>query len=1330
MACLPAALGSANRSVEKYQQKSNPEQQALEALLPLCMLAERERLSRRLQELRRSRRPPGPELEKLRRRAEASARVCEERRQRAPGVSYPEELPITSRKGEILQAIANHPVVIVAGETGSGKTTQLPKICLEAGRGLQGRIGVTQPRRVAALSLSRRLAEELGVGWGREVGCKIRFSDQTSPQTYIKMMTDGVLLAEIHSDPQLLEYDTLIIDEAHERSLNIDFLLGYLRQVRQRHPDLKLIITSATIDTQAFSQAFDQAPVIEVSGRLYPVETRHWPLEELMGEGEELSYTEGAVLAVERLLAEGDWGDALVFMPTERDIRETCQLLEGRLAGGRVEVLPLFSRLTAAEQQRVFSLQGRRRVVVATNIAETSLTIPGIRYVVDTGLARLSRYNPRTQTQRLPIEAISQSSAAQRQGRCGRVTEGVCVRLYPEAELLARPYYTQPEIQRANLAEVILRMLDLGLGQVEDFPFLDPPQPQAIHGGYQLLEELGALDPQRRLTLLGRRMARLPTTPTVARMLLQAQEEGALEEVLVIAAGISAQDPRERPADQQEAADQMHRRFAHPQSDFLVLLNIWNAYHTELDELQTQSRMRRFCRTHFLSYMRMREWRDIHAQLSDTLRELGDFTGNREPAPYEAVHRAITSGLLSNIAHKKEHNLYQAVRSREVMLFPGSGLFQKKAPRPGGEAAGKGQDKNQDKGAPPWIVAAEMVETSRLFARTTARIDPAWLLELGGHLCRFSYKDPAWNTRAGRVLVRETASLYGLEIATRQVPYSRVDPKAATELFIRQALVEDQIRASHAFLEHNRRLREKVETWQTRVRSREGVDVDQAVYEFYARQLEEISSVHDLNRLVRARRAAEPQFLFMKEEDLLGDRKLRGDLDAFPDALVLDGQELPLEYAYRPGQEEDGVTVKLPYKLVDAIDPQILEWLVPGLLEEKIACLLRSLPKALRRQLMPINDKAAQIAAQLQPTHPTFLESLWAFVTRQYGVRVQPGDWDPSEVPEHLRMRVEVQGVEGKPVLASRDLEELSQRLDHHDTPTELDAWKTAAAQWSRQGLKGWTLGTLPERVEVAAVAGLPLWGYPGLEAAEGGVNLRLYKVREEAEAGNRAGLLRLYEQDLAAELAYLKKELGGLALFKDLYRSLGSMQELQEDALIHLKTYLFGREALYPLDEAAFAAGKERAKERLRGLAPQFIEWFEVLLQTYKQIRLCANPYPGIDADVQRLLPKRFLQQRTYERLPHLLRYLKAVLLRAERARLNPAKDAQRAAQVQPYQQTLERHLQAGGASPQRRALTEECCWLVEEFRVSLFAQELGTAQPVSAKRLAQKFEQLAPAR
>ncbi len=1285
------------------------------------MLKDRVRVGQRLEQIRR--RPTRTELERLGQQAQASARAREERERRAPRPTYPAELPITSRRDEILRAVRENPVVIVAGDTGSGKTTQLPKICLEAGRGCQGRIGITQPRRVAALSLSRRLAEELGVSWGREVGCKIRFTDHTSSQTYVKMMTDGILLAEIRSDPRLLEYDTIIVDEAHERSLNIDFLLGYLRQARENHPDLKVLITSATIDTAAFSRAFGQAPVIQVSGRLYPVETRHWPLEELMGEGEDLAYTEGAAIAVERLLQESAWGDALVFMPTERDIRETCQLLEGRLAG-KAEILPLFSRLTAAQQQRVFSPQGRRRVVVATNIAETSLTIPNIRFVIDTGLARLSRYNPRTQTQRLPIEPISQSSAAQRQGRCGRVAEGVCARLYSEAELLSRPEYTQPEIQRANLAEVILRMLDLGLGQVELFPFLDPPQPQAIRGGYQLLEELGALDnkgQERRLTALGRRLARLPIAPTVARMILQAQEEGALSEVLVIAAGISVQDPRERPADQQEAADQMHRRFVHPQSDFLALLNIWNAYCDQLEELQTQSRMRRFCRTHFLSYTRMREWRDIHAQLSETLGEIGGFTWNQEPAQYAAIHRAIASGLLSNIARQKEHNLYQAARGREVMLFPGSGLFQKKLPRPS-EGGGEGRAAPR-RGPPEWIAAAEMVETSRLFARMAARVEPAWLLELGSHLCRFSYRDPGFNPRAGRVLVRETVSLHGLEIATRQVPYRRVDPKAATRLFIREALVEDQIQGNHPFLEHNRRLREKIETWQTRLRSREGVDLDQGVYDFYAQRLEEVSSIHDLNRVLREKRA--PGFLLMKEEDLLGEKQVRGDAHAFPDALALDGEEVPLAYAYCPGQEEDGLTLKLPYKLVHAIDPEVLEWLVPGLLEEKVSWLLRSLPKALRRQLMPIAQTAGQIAAQLQPTHPTFLESLEAFVLQRYSVRVQRSDWNPQDLPEHLRMRVEVQGVDHWPLVAGRDLGALAKKLDQHDTPAELDAWKQAAAQWNQEGLKGWTVGDLPERVEITSVAGVPLYGYPGLEAGDQGVCLKLFKRREEAEASSRAGLMQLCELEFSEELAFLKRELRALERHKLLYRPLGTAQEMQEDAFFHLEQHLFAREPVYPLTQAAFAQRLRLARQRLTGLASQFLDLAESLLQIYHQIRLCSNPYPGMEADVERLLPRRFLRQLSFEQLPHVCRYLKAVLVRAERARLNPAKDAQRAAQVRPYQEAL-KQLYRKEPSPDSSLRLEECRWLVEEFRVSVFAQELGTAQPVSAKRLDQKFAEV----
>ncbi len=1287
----------------------------LEALLPQCMLQERKRLEKQLHKLLRRHRNPHPrELERLVRRAEKSARLLQERRRNLPALTYPEELPITALKDQILRAIHDNPVVIVAGETGSGKTTQIPKICLEAGLGLKAKIACTQPRRVAALSLSRRIAEELQVGWGREVGCKIRFKDQTAPQTLIKMMTDGMLLAEIQNDPQLLEYDTVIVDEAHERSLNIDYLLGYLRLLRRR-PDLKIVITSATIDTEAFSKAFDNAPVVQVSGRMYPVEVRYWPLDELLEESGDYTYIDAAVSAVEEIFAESRDGDILLFMPTEKDIHETRDLLAGRRFD-RAEILPLFGRLTAAEQQRVFAPQARRRIVVSTNVAETSLTIPGIHYVIDTGLARLSRYNPRTQTQRLPVEPISQSSAEQRKGRCGRLSGGICIRLYEETDLLARPPYTQPEIQRANLAQVILHMLALKLGDVERFPFVDPPTPQAIRGGFLLLEELGALDGQRRLTRLGRAMARLPIAPTVARMVLQAQEEGALREVLVIAAVISIQDPRERPQDKQEQADQMHRPFLHPQSDFLAFLNIWDAYHDQLEEKHTQNQMRKFCRSHFLSYMRMREWRDIHVQLTETLREIGGFRWNQEAADYDAVHRAVVSGLLSNIARKKEFNFYQAARDREAMLFPGSSLFQPK---------GKSKDTVGDK-TPEWVMAAEMVETSRLFARTCARINPAWLEELGGHLCRATHKDPYWNEPSGRVLVRETLTLYGLEVLSHQIPYQRVNPVHSTEIFIREALIGDQIHAPHPFLEHNRRLYHKIETYQTRLHRHHGPDLEEVVYQFYARHLKGVSSIHDLNRVVRENRAQDPRFLFMRQEDLLDEPEAGFDERIFPDTLTLDQEELALSYAYRPGQDDDGITLKIPYKLIHAIQPEVLEWLVPGFLEEKITHLLRSLPKDIRKQLVPIPVKARQIAAELRPTHTSFLEALEVFIQERYRIQIRRLDWKLEGLPDHLRMRIEVQGTEGRPVGAGRDLQALAEGLEQHDTPVELEAWKRAAAEWDQGGLKTWSFGDLPERVEITAVSGVPVYGFPGLRAEEDSVRINLFKTREEAEAASRGGLLRLCELALQDELKWLRRELVELDEFKELYKPLGSAAELRGYAFEHLERYLFFREDLYPLTASAFEQNLARARKRFEGLALGFIDRVDDLLQGLREIRLHPHSYPGMEEDLKRLLPKDFLLHTPHAQLPHLHRYLKAILVRAGRARAGAGKDAQKARQVQPYQEALDQLLQEEAPPPRRHQQIEALRWMVEEYRVSIFAQELGTAHSISPQRLDKQLEEI----
>src|SRR5687768_4147486 len=803
-------------------------------------------------------------------------------------IQFPAELPITARKDEIVRTLREKQVLVLAGETGSGKTTQIPKMCLEAGLAKRGRVGCTQPRRVAALTIARRLAQELQTEYGREVGSKIRFNDETSRETQIKVMTDGILLAEMQGDPELRQYDCIIIDEAHERSLNIDFLLGHLQILLPRRPELKLVITSATIETEAFSRAFNDAPIVEVSGRLYPVELIYRPFDHLLEDLGDITYIEAAVYAVDEIIEVHPPGDILIFMPGEKDIRETRDMLQGRY-GSSHEVVPLFGRLSGADQDRVFNPGDIPRIVIATNIAETSLTIPRIRYVVDSGLARISRYSPRTRTKRLPIEEISQSSANQRKGRCGRLAEGLCIRLYSEEEFEKRPAYTQPEIQRSNLAEVILRMKAFHLGDIETFPFLNPPQPAAINTGYQLLLELGALDENQGLTPLGWDLARLPVDPAIGRMIIQAVRENALAEVLVIAAGLSVQDPRERPVDQKEAAEQAHRRFANVDSDFLSLLSIWNAYHDEFERLKTQSQVRRFCRSHFLSYLRMREWVDVHAQLEDALENV-DFTSIGEtlttikapPQPdpnramdvalYAGIHRSILSGLLTHIATRREKNIYCATGNREAMVFPGSNLFDKNVSK---QKEQKPSDREAKTFQPKWIVSGELVETSRLFARTNARIDPTWIVQLGEHVCKFTYHAPHWSAQQGRVLVTEKVLLGGLEIHNRLVPYAKVNAREATEIFIRAALVEEPIEAPHRFLAENQKLREKIETWQTRLRSTALPNVDEALFRFYAKRIENVSSVHDLNRFVKEQ--GNGDFLCATEADLVGDRDLKLD---------------------------------------------------------------------------------------------------------------------------------------------------------------------------------------------------------------------------------------------------------------------------------------------------------------------------------------------------------------------------------------------------------------------------------------------------------------------
>jgi len=1319
-------------------------------------------------------------------------------------LDFPPELPISARVEEITAAIHEHPVLVLAGETGSGKTTQIPKMCLAAGRGTAGRIACTQPRRVAALSISRRVAEELGVPWGREVGCKVRFADHTSPQTVIKYLTDGMLLAELQGDPLLREYDTLIIDEAHERSLNIDFLLGHLRQLRHRRPGLRIVITSATIDTAAFSWAFDGAPVIEVSGRLYPVEVVYAPLEELGSDtaagdepaarAEALHYIDGAVAAVERIVRAHSSGDILVFMPAERDIRETRDLLEGRLPSG-AELIPLFGRLTNAEQQRVFAPTPRRKIVVATNIAETSLTIPGIRFVVDTGLARISRYAPQARTRRLPIEPVAQSSADQRKGRCGRVAAGVCIRLFSEQDYLARPRFTPPEIQRCNLADVILRMKVFGLGEVESFPFLNAPPARAVRAGYQLLEELGAITAGARkpetgdatavtgttaarrweLTEIGRELARLPVDPTVGRMILQARAEQCLREVLIIAAGLSIQDPRERPLDKPAPADAAHRRFAHPDSDFLTLLNIWEAFHDEF-EVMTQGRLRRYCHEHFLSYTRLREWRDIHDQLVEVLAERDDFKAtsvrDRWPAgrerrtqnarlafgtpAYRAIHRSILSGLLGNIAVWDEQSgLYHATHDRKVALYPGSVLWEKReAPKDSRFPVAKPTDGRAQQ-ATRWIMAAEMIETARLYARMAARLDPAWALEMGAHVLDLTHADPHWSAEAGRVQVTRRARLYGLELDSRAVAYGEIDPVRATEIFIRDGLVSDTVTWPFDFLAHNRRVRAGVEAILTRTRSSGYLGLDEAVYRFYAARLlptepsakissrqpeipkatrrpAGVSSVAELVDVVRARRMTEPRFLCLKPEDLRGDETAALDAAAFPGTLPLENRALPLTYAYRPGQEEDGVTLTVSARDAEVLTPAALDWAVPGHLGEKILLLLKALPTGQRRPLIPLAEtaKAATEAvvkrARARGHQEALVEALAAHLREAHQVTADLRHWADKPLPDHLRVRVQVVDERGRALVASRDFTDLRRRLDERlrelsaEVPREdPSAWRGARAKWERGGQTAWTFGEIPGRVAVCDQAGVPVYAYPALVPDDTGVSLRLMKSPEEAQAASRLGLLRLFELQLRYELAWLQRDLRSLLGGRGpamgvLAAPVMSVAALQEQAYACLRGWVCGR-PVAPLAADAFARELEGARADLRGVVPRLADRLREIFTLRQTLLTHPQPPPGLAEDLAALLPPDFLAATPFPQLAHLPRYLQAMKVRADRWKQDSARDARRAQQLAPYVEAV--------ATLRREAVPVEEVgrfrWLVEEFRVGLFAQELGTAVRVSPERL-----------
>jgi ATP-dependent helicase HrpA len=1344
-------------------------------LLPQAMLRDWVRLGSRLVRLLRDHHHSAQHesvLERLLAQARESVALRERRGARVPAISYPEALPIISRRQEIVEAIRQNQVVVIAGETGSGKTTQLPKMCLEAGLGIEGKIGCTQPRRVAALSISRRIAEELGVGWGVEVGCKIRFDDRASEETYIKVMTDGILLAETQGDPLLCEYNALIIDEAHERSLNIDFLLGYLKGLLARRPELKLIITSATIDTQAFSQAFQNAPIIEVSGRVFPVEVVYAPLDEASEERGDLTYVDAALEVVGQVLEESRSGDILIFLPGERDIRETSDQLRGRFSS-EAEVIPLFARLSAGDQQRVFALCARRKIIVSTNLAETSLTIPGIRYVIDSGLARLSRYDSRTRTRRLPIEPIAQSSAEQRKGRAGRVQQGVCIRLFSEADFAERPRFTQPEIQRANLAEVILRMKAFQLGEIETFPFLNPPSPAAIQGGYRLLQELGALDEARLLTRLGRDLARLPIDPTLGRMLLQAQEEHATRELLIIAAGLSIQDPRDRPLDQKEAAAAAHRRFADPQSDFLTLLRIWEAVHEQWESLRTQNQRRKFCKANFLSYVRMREWQDLHAQLHDALEDLGNLRINESNAAYAAIHRSVLAGLLGHVALRTERNAYKTGGNRQLVIFPGSALFHRVSKEAKPRQGRRKPEPAETAGQPEWVVAGEIVETSQLFARTVAGIDPLWIVDLGRHLCRVKHANPHWSPEAGRVLAEEQISLYGLEVSRRQVAYGNINPGEATAIFIRSALVEEHLFPDIAepdadlkqrvhretppatlntrfpFLEHNRRLRQKIEIWQTRTRRHDVADLDEGFVRFYSGRLHEVSSIHELDRFL----AEDKTTLLATEADLVGEQDLSYDTAAFPDTVALAGRAVPLSYAYAPGEERDGVTLTLDPGLAAEVSPAEVEWAVPGLREAQVSELLRALPKAIRRQLMPLPPKVTEIARELRPSGQSLKQDLVAFLTRRYGVEVKASSWGETAIPQHVRPRIEILGSGSRSMGTGRDLVQLRSQLDRLEVqpPAEPESWTRLTQKWERFGVTSWNFGDLPERVVQETPGTPPLEAWPGLRVEDGHVNIRLFRTHKLARQSSLSGLHRLLEIELQRDLAWLQKDLRAVVGHEPLYRGWCTSEELQAAAFAHLRDHLLPRDPAPALTHESFLTAAAQARIAVPGLAVALLERLEVIFTLRREILrrgesgaplaptalkalwdlkpvTAARREPPksswIEGELDALLPKNFLQIVPFDRLAHMPRYLKALRIRVERALVNPVKDQERARQLAPYLEALKKRRAQPHLTIAATRRLDEFRWMLEEFRVSLFAQELGTLFPVSAKRLDRQIE------
>jgi ATP-dependent helicase HrpA len=1310
---------------------------ALRARLDEVTIADARRLRRRIDAARREG-DPG-------RRAAAEARLdaavaeaerrLERRRLAVPDIRYPEELPVSQRRDEIAAAIRDHQVVIVAGETGSGKTTQLPKICLELGRGVRGVIGHTQPRRLAARTVAERIAAELGTELGGAVGYAVRFTDRVGDDTLVKLMTDGILLTDIHRDRSLSAYDTVIVDEAHERSLNIDFILGYLHQLLPRRPDLKVVVTSATIDPARFSRHFGDAPVIEVSGRTYPVEVRYRPL----GGDARRDQVQAIVDAVDELRTEPP-GDVLVFLSGEREIRDAAEALRGA-TGADTEILPLYARLSAAEQHRVFTPHAGRRIVLATNVAETSLTVPGVRYVVDPGTARMSRYSHRLKVQRLPIEAVSQASADQRAGRCGRVAAGVCIRLYDEDDYAARPAFTEPEILRTSLASVILQMAALDLGDVAAFPFLDPPDRRAVADGVRLLQELGALEvapardprddrkvPPPRLTDIGRRLARLPVDPRFGRMVLEADRLGCLREVLIIAAALSIEDPRERPgaraagsgdAEQRTAADQFHARFHESGSEFIAYLDLWRYLRERQREL-SGNQFRRLCRTEFLNFLRVREWQDVHSQLRRIAGELGMKQGTG-PAEPDAVHRALLSGLLSHIGvregqgdrDKRESREFRGPRNARFAIFPGSPLARK---------------------PPAWVMAAELVETSRLWARTVARIQPEWAEELAPHLVSRSYSKPHWSASRGSAMAYETVTLYGLPIVTRRlVPYARVDPGHARELFIRHALVEGDWVSHHAFLRHNRELLGELAEIEHRFRRNDLVAGDDALERLYDERVDEtVVSARHFDSWWKRTRRDRPDLLTFTADMLLTDAAADLDDAGFPDEWHQGALTLPLTYAFHPGETDDGVTVHLPLAALNQLRSDDFDWQVPGLRVERVAALIRSLPKALRRNLLPIPETARAVLAEVPPCDGPLLDVLARELSRRAGARIGADAFDLSRVPPHLSVTFLVGDDEGNALGEGKDLDVLRRRL----AGDVQAAIARSSAGLERGGLRSWDFGELPRRHADESVGAVGVVGYPALVDEGESVAIRIFADPAAQHEAMWGGIRRLLLLRIPVSGRVLRDRLtrrAGLALAASPY---AGADALAQDCLTAALDSLLAEHGAPVWDAVGFDALRVAVRAGLDERVAEVVTAVAAILVVVADIdRRLAEPVPPAlapahdDIAGQRasLVAPGFVAAAGAERLGAIERYLRAIVHRLDSLPGAPARDRDRMAQVRRVEAAYAAAIDAAPADGRADAELERVGWMIEELRVSLFAQRLGTPEPVSEKRIRRALEGMA---